>query len=349
MHDVARLAGVSVKTVSNVVNEYRHIRPETRSRVLAAIAELDYRPNVTARGLRSGRTGVIGLAVPSLREGYFAELADAVIAAAADRDLGVVIEQTGGERDRELAAVGGGARRLIDGLLFSPVALDQRDASLLDGTLPLVLLGERIFDGPTDHVTMHNVSSAQAAVEHLLALGRRRIAVVGASLDEPDATGSAALRLVGYRRALSAAGVALDPALVRPAALWTLEQGAAATRLMLAQAIDADAVFALNDSLGLGVLRALAEAGIRVPDTVSVLGFDDIDAGRYSFPSLSSVDPGRQQIAELAVDLLVDRIREKGERRPPRTIKAAFRIVDRESTIGSDANVKGLSGETLRG
>src|SRR6478752_17016 len=161
MHDVARVAGVSIKTVSNVINDYPHVRPGTRDRVNEAIHQLDYRPNLSARGLRSGRTGVIGLAVPSLRENYFAELADAVIRAAEKRGLGVMVEQTSGQRDAELRAVSTSRPRFLVGR-------------------PLVLLGERIFGGPTDHVTMHNMSSAQAAVEHLLEIGRRRIALIGA-------------------------------------------------------------------------------------------------------------------------------------------------------------------------
>ena len=124
MHDVARVAGVSIKTVSNVINDYPHVRPGTRDRVNEAIEQLDYRPNLSARGLRSGRTGVIGLAVPSLRENYFAELADAVIRAAEKRGLGVMVEQTSGQRDGELLAVSTSRPRFLDGLLFSPVSLE---------------------------------------------------------------------------------------------------------------------------------------------------------------------------------------------------------------------------------
>jgi DNA-binding LacI/PurR family transcriptional regulator len=332
LHDVARAAGVSIKTVSNVVHDYPHVRRETRERVLAAIRELDYRPNVSARGLRSGKTGVIGLAVPSLRENYFAELADAVIRAAERRGLSVLIEQTNGDRTKELRSLSGGRLHLTDGLLFSPVSLGQGDADALDVRIPLVLLGERIFGGPTDHVTMHNTSSARAAVEHLLGLGRTRIALIGApSAADADAS-SGTLRLDGYRQALAAAGIPEAPELIRIAEPWNRETGATAARRMLEEGVSFDAVFALNDTLGLGVLRALGEAGIRVPEDVAVIGFDDIDESRFSVPSMSSVDTGRDEIAEFAVELLVERIGEKGERRPPRQIKPDFRIVAREST-----------------
>ena len=334
MSDVAKLAGVSIKTVSNVINDYPHVRPGTRDRVNEAIEQLDYRPNLSARGLRSGRTGVIGLAVPSLRENYFAELADEVIRAAEKRGLGVMVEQTSGDRDAELRAVTGNRPRFLDGLLFSPVSLGQDDAAALDGDGPLVLLGERIFGGPTDHVTMHNTSSAQAAVEHLLAIGRRRIALIGAALDGGDEASSANLRLKGYLRALDAAGIDLDPDLVRATEMnrWSRAGGAEATHHLVEQGVDFDAVFALNDALGLGVLRALREEGLRVPDDVAVIGFDNIDESKYSVPSMSTVDTGRADIAAIAVDRLIERIVEKGERRPPETFKPAFRIVQREST-----------------
>ncbi|WP_458040643.1 MULTISPECIES: LacI family DNA-binding transcriptional regulator [Bacteria] len=340
MRDVARVADVSIKTVSNVINDYPHVRAETKQRVLDAIALLGYRPNLSAQGLRSGRTGVIGLAVPALRENYFAELADAIIRAAEERGLGVMVEQTNGDRDAELLAVAGGRRRFMDGLLLSPVGLGQDDAAALDVDLPLVLLGERIFGGPTDHVTMHNTSSARAAVEHLLQIGRRRIAVVGA--DEGSAEGarsetsSATLRLQGYRQALEAAGIELAPELIRPTPHWSRATGAEATRRLLDEGIAFDALFALNDTLGLGALRALGEAGVAVPAEVAVIGFDNIDETRFSVPSLTSVDSGRATIATLAVDLLIERIAEKGERMPPRTLKPDFRVIGRESTGFSD-------------
>jgi DNA-binding LacI/PurR family transcriptional regulator len=332
LHDVALVAGVSIKTVSNVVNHYPHVRPATRERVLAAIAQLDYRPNLSARGLRSGKTGVIGLAIPELRQNYFAELADAIIRAAAVHNVGVVIDQTSATRDGELAALSGERLRLTDGILFSPERLGQDDVDLLNVPFPLVLLGERIFGGPTDHVTMQNVESARAATEHLLGIGRRRIAVIGAHPLKQDDIRSANLRVRGYREALEAAGMPYDETLVRVAAPWHRENGAAAMRLLLEEGVEFDALFALNDTLGLGALRALGEAGVRVPDDVAVIGFDNIDESRFSVPSMSSVDPGRHQIAQMAVDLLLERIREKGDPVPPRQVFADYRIVGREST-----------------
>ena len=331
LHDVAHLAGVSIKTVSNVINDYPHIRVQTREKVEAAIAELGYRPNLTARNLRSGRTGAIGLALPELSLSYFAELADSVIVAAERRGITVLIEQTGGDRDRELEVLRSPRRQLTDGLLISALGLGQDDAPLLEQPYPVVLLGERIFDGPTDHVTMRNVEAARAATEYLLARGHRRIAIIGAH--EGEVIGSAGLRLRGHREALEAAGVPFDPSLIRHTDLWHRSNGATSMRELLASEVPFDAVFAFNDTLALGAMRVLQEAGIRIPDDVAVVGFDNLDETQYSLPSLTTVDPGRQEIAETAVRILLDRIDGKSApAAPPRELFAEFSIVEREST-----------------
>jgi len=330
MNDVARLAGVSLKTVSNVVNGYPYIRETTRLRVQTAIAELDYHVNIAARNLRVGRTGMIGLAVPELSLPYFAELADSVIRAAQAHGLTVLIEQTSAGRAREVEVLSGQGRRMTDGLIFSPLALGTDDRDLFQVDFPMVVLGERIFQPPADHVTMNNVEAAYAATKHLIDLGRRRIAVVGAHAGET--VGSAGLRVAGYERALADAGIPFDPVLVGEAGLWHRATGAATMNQLLDTGTEIDAVFALNDALALGVLRVLHARGLSIPGDVAVMGFDDIDDASYSSPSLSTVAPGREQIARTAVDLLVERIAAAGNARPFVEVIADYEIIRREST-----------------
>jgi len=331
MHDVAKLAGVSFKTVSNVINHHPHVSDATRLKVQAAIDQLGYQPNLSARSLRSGRSGVLGLAVPELSLAYFAQLADEVIQAAEKRGQVVLIEQTGGDRRRELEVLRSPRLQLTDGLLFSPLGLSIDDADLVAIDTPLVLLGERIFNGPVDHVTMQNVEAARAATEHLIAQGRRRIAVVGAH--EGEVIGSAGLRLTGYREALDAAGIEFDETLISYVGTWHRANGADGMRRLLASGVTFDGLFAMNDELALGAMRVLQEVGLNIPKDVAVIGFDDVDEGQYSIPSLSTVDPGRREIAETAVDLLLDRIAEKGApKKEPSEVLSAFRIVVRESS-----------------
>lgn len=331
MHDVAALAGVSIKTVSNVVNDYQYIKPATRQRVLDAIETLGYSPNLSARGLRSGRTGVISLIIPDLRNAYFAELADSVMRAADKQKLSVIIEQSGDDRERELSLLRGARAQMVDGILYSVLALGEDDAPLLDSvTTPLVLLGERIFHGPTDHVTMQNVEGAKAATEHLIGLGRRRIVALGAHRGE--VIGSAGLRLTGYRQALDAAGIPFDDALVSEVGGWFRLGGATAMRELLAAGIPFDGIVAFNDSIALGAMRVLQEAGLRIPEDVAVIGFDDIDETRYTLPTLSTINPGRDEIAEVAVRFLIERIAHPEAHIAPREHLSSFELVEREST-----------------
>ena len=332
LHDVAQLAGVSIKTVSNVINDYPHISIATREKVEAAVAQLGYQPNLSARGLRSGRTGVIGLALPELSLSYFGELADAVIARAHEHGLAVQIEQTGADRDREVELLRSPRIRLTEGIIFSPLGMGPDDAQLLDVEYPLVLLGERIFGAPVDHVTMQNVEAARAATEYLIAHGRRRIAVLGAHAGE--VVGSAGLRLRGYREALQQAGLPFDPELIAHTTLWHRANGASCMRELLGKGVEFDAVFGLNDTLALGGMRVLQEAGYRVPEEVAVIGFDNLDEAQYSLPSLTTIDPGREQIARLAVDTLIARIDERERpRAEPRETLVDFSLVERESTV----------------
>ncbi|HWS52348.1 MAG TPA: LacI family DNA-binding transcriptional regulator [Microbacterium sp.] len=329
LHDVARIAGVSIKTVSNVINDYPHIRPATREKVEAAISELGYTPNLTARNLRSGRTGAIALALPDLSLAYFAELAAQVIHEAEAAGVVVLVEQTGGDRTRELDLLRSPRLQLTDGLIFSALGMGQEDVAALDVSYPMVLLGERIFDGPTDHVTMRNVEAVRAATEFLIASGCRRIAVIGAH--EGEVIGSAGLRLRGYRQALDAAGIAFDESIVGYTTLWHRANGADSMRELLGRGVEFDAVFGLNDTLALGAMRVLQESGVRIPRDVQVVGFDDLDEAEYSIPSLTTVDPGRDWIAKTAVATLLDRIARTDAIEAPRQLLAEFRIVERES------------------
>jgi DNA-binding LacI/PurR family transcriptional regulator len=331
LHDVAKVAGVSIKTVSNVIHNHPNVTPKTKEKVEAAISALNYSPNLNARSLRTGKTNVIGLAIPELLNSYFTELANYVILAAEEKGLTVVIEQTRGDRDKELKVLDHAERNLVDGMIYSPLGLHQEDAKLTNVSYPLVLVGENIFNGPKDHVTMKNIEAAQAATEYLIGLGHKRIAVIGAHKGE--VIGSAGLRLTGYKKALKAAGIKYDESLVGYTAPWFRSNGAEVMAELLKRTRDFTAVFALNDLLAFGAMRVLQEQGISIPKDVSVLGFDNLEEAKYSIPSLSSLEPGKEEIARKAVDALIERM-SSGEsaKGPAREIEVEFEIVEREST-----------------
>ncbi len=304
LRDVAELAGVSIKTVSEVVNRTGRVAPATTARVEDAVVRLGYRPNLSARRLRSGRAGAIGLVVPELgSSGYFAELAELVVSRAARHGVAVLIEETGGVRERERDALLGPRRSQLDGMLLNALRLTDDDVPGVPDDFPVVLLGERQV-GALDRVAFDNAAAARLVTEHLLEVGARRILVVGG---DPSVSESAVQRLAGHRAALEAAG---RPAAVRHVVTtqWDHESGLAAIAGALAAGTDFDAVLGLNDALALGVVRGLLDAGRRTPQDVLVAGIDDIHTARFTTPRLTTVDARRPAIVERALALLLARI-----------------------------------------
>lgn len=331
MQDVARHAGVSVMTVSNVVNHHPHVRDSTREKVLASIAALGYHVNTAARSLRQGRTGVIGLAVPEVDRPYFGLLATLLIERAARDGFELVIEQTGARRDRELDAITRSRLRSYDGLVLHAAELHDDDATLLRGDFPIVVLGERGYTSPLDHVEMANAKGAALATEHLVSRGSRRIAMLGGRVGDPDDIDVATLRTGGYREALAAAGIPFDAALVRAAA-YTFEGGRDAAGLLIDEIADVDGILCATDVVAIGAMRALRERGLRVPEDVRVIGFDDVPLDAFLTPSLSSIAPDHEAMADAAISMLTERI--SGTRAPGeyRSFVADVRLMAREST-----------------
>lgn len=329
MSDVARLAGVSKKTVSNYFNGYPYMRPDTRTRIEGAIAELNYKLNVSARNLKSGRTGTIALAVPELAHPYFAELAQSIVAVAQERGLSVVVEVTNGDRDREREILESARGRSVDGLIFDPIALSPADVAGATVDVPLILIGDQAHAGLFDFVSVANEEGAYEATAHLLGLGRRRIVALG--IDDHTSPTAAAQRLDGYLRALAEHGLEPDDELLIGPLPWRRPAGADAIAALIERGVEFDAVFGFNDALALGALRALHGRGREVPSDVAVIGFDDVEEAEYASPTLSTIASGRDWVARTAVDRLAERIAGEVDD-APRTWVAGHRLIVREST-----------------
>jgi DNA-binding LacI/PurR family transcriptional regulator len=327
LQDVADRAGVSMKTVSNVINGYVHVSEAMREKVLAAIEEVGYRPNLSARNLARGRAGMIALVVPQLDMPYFASLSMHVLEAAEEQGWVVLIQQTRGDAAKERAVLAGEFAQRVDGLVFSPLQVTSDEIGRRSDRTPLVLLGERAADGVADHVVVDNVAAADLAVSHLFDIGRRRVAMIGGSASE---TGDR--RSEGYAAALARRGLEVDPRLVIPVRSNRGEEGEAAMNAMLARLAEPpDAVFCITDWVALGVIRSLHLHGLRVPEDVAVAGFDDIPYATASTPTLTSISPDRAAIARAAVESLS--AQQEGSREP-REIPVGFELVVRESTAG---------------
>ncbi|WP_375483425.1 LacI family DNA-binding transcriptional regulator [uncultured Jatrophihabitans sp.] len=324
LRTVADLAGVSVRTVSNVVNDYVHVAASTRATVQRAIDELGYRPNLAARQLRGGRTGLLGLVLPELASPYFAELAALIAGQAAQHGWTVLADETAGDAERERALLGRTTTNVVDGLVVSPWSLAPDEIVAVADGLPVVVLGERSA-ADADHVAIDNVAAARDATAHLLARGRKRLAVIG--LQPHLSNDTAAQRARGVRKALGRR----KP--VAEIATTTLHRadGAAAVASLLASGTDIDGLICFTDELALGAIRQLADRGVGVPHDVAVVGIDDIEDGRYSVPRLTTVAPDKHTIAETAVRSLLARIEGSPEHRPTDSV-VPHRLIVRESS-----------------
>lgn len=298
MADVAARAGVSGQTVSRVVNASPRVDPETRARIEAAMAELGYRPHRAARALRTGRTQTIGLVVSTLASVGNSRMLQAVADAAAARGYALTVVTLGAEGD-VAAAFGRLVDQAVDGAIVLNEATERvREADLRAAGLQLV-----VVDSPRDDrfgvVETDHAGGAGQAVRHLLDLGHRTVH----HLAGPAGSFAAAERERGWREALLQAGAAVPP-VVRGD--WTSASGSAAASALVDAG--ATAVFAANDQMSLGLLRAFADAGRAVPGDVSVVGFDDVaDAADYR-PPLTTVHQDFDALGSLAVAALVDGI-----------------------------------------
>ena len=328
LSDVAKLAGVSMKTVSNVVHDYPHVSPEYRQKVQAAIDALGYRPNLAARQLVTGRTGMIALAIPWIDQPYFAELSRHMAEAAGRHDYRVLIEQTSNNMALERAVLRDREQGLVDGVIFHPVMIDTIEIARLQPNTPLVLLGESAMPLTTDHVMIDNVSAAREAVSMLVAQGRRRICFLATMRD--DISGSTQQRLLGYQEALVEAGLPLDPELVLRSNDWSVAAATAALEDALRSGHDIDAVLCRDDTFAIGALHAVSHCGRAVPDSIAVVAWDDTILARYAIPKLTAVSPDKPAIAATALELLMQRI--NGYSGIGRHEIVAHKIVERGTT-----------------
>lgn len=339
--DVALLAGVSWRTVSNVVNGHKYLSDSTKTKVEAAIAELGYRPQLAARQLRSGRSNLLTLAVPFIAHPYFARLAHVVVQEAERHGYVVLIDETHGLPEREKQVAAGYRKVLTDGIIFSPITIAPEMVFSLRDETPLVMLGEHMQSDQIDSVVVDNVKSTREATEHLISIGRRRIAFLGYLAD--GRLESAALRVKGYREALAHANIDEDAALILgvsgnglsapgPDGDYSREEGYNRTRMLIPRIGTVDGLVCGNDLLAIGALRALREADIRVPDDVAVVGWDNTPDGEYSAPTLTTIAPDLDEIARLAVAAVLRRLDQPSADHV--THIAPHSLIIRESTVG---------------
>ena len=318
---VADLAGVSIASASRVLNGLGG-SPELSARVKAAAERVGYVPNAIARSLQSQRTGLIGLAVADIGNPVYVQMMRAIEQEIAGSGRQLLIHATNAHSAGETELLRGLARRYVDGLIMSPLRVtDAHLSELLRTAVPVVVVGQLPDETPIDNVRADSVAGVALAVNHLLDIGRQRIALINGALD----TVPGAQRDTGFRAALRARGK--TPVDVENGD-FTFEAGLAATRRLLSRTRP-DAIFAANDLIAAGALHALLEAGIRVPEEVALVGMDNTDIAELTFPRLTSVDLGAAARGRRAAQLLLSRLDDPGL--PARRESIAPSLVRRES------------------
>src|SRR5829696_17677 len=314
IREVAESAGVSYATVSHVINNTRLVSQETRERVLAAMDALHYRPNALARSLRQGKTNTIGLVLPDSANPFFAEISRSIEDEAFKKGYSVFFCNTELDTQRELLYVDVLSKKQVDGIIFV-AAGDQADSLdfLLRRSMPVVMIDRDVPKVQVDAVLTDNQLGGFLATRHLLELGHTRIACIAG----PSSITPSAERITGYRNSLEEAGLAADETLILRGD-YHAQSGMEMTHAILKMDPRPTAIFAMNDLMALGALRAAAEEGCSVPGDLAVVGYDDLELAHFTNPPLTTIAQPKKEIGAQAISLLVDRMSRRDQ--PPSRI-----------------------------
>lgn len=306
IQDVANRAGVSGATVSHVINNSRTVLPETRERVLAAVAELAYRPHSIARSLRSSKTGTIGVIISDITNPFFADLVRGIEHALEVRDpqMNYILSNTDEDSKKEARYLDVLLERRVDGLIVAPVGGNERHlAEIINRGIPTVFVDRKLRQVEADTVLVDNFDGARRIVDHVIHLGRRRIGILVPMLH----VNTIEERVAGYRESLAENGLAFDQSLVFESPS-TIEAAYAAGCRMLASKARPDAVFCINNFMTLGMFRAVHSAGLRCPEDIAIAGFDDFPWADSFHPQLTTVAMPSFSMGEEAVRILLERL-----------------------------------------
>ncbi len=322
--DVAQAAGVSITTVSHTINGTRRVSDELRERVLRAMQQLDYHPNGLARGLRMGETKTIGLIVPDNSNPFFAEIARTIENIGFQNGYSVILCNSDGNTEKQQTYVHVLAMKQVDGIIFISAGRSTSDLRfLIDDGIEVVLVDRDEPDPAIDIVLVDNEQGGYNATRYLLDLGHRRIACILG----PDSLSPSEQRAAGYRRAISEAGLEL-PADFVVGGDFMLAGGELAAVELLGRPDPPTAIFVCNDMMAIGAIRGARGRGVRVPEDLSIVGFDDIPLAGAVFPPLTTMAQPTAQIGALATELLLRRLQGPAcDVRPERIVLPAQLVI----------------------
>jgi len=324
--DVAREAGVSFSTVSRVVNNYKHVKPDTRERVEAAMKKLGYVANLKARSLAGGRSQVIGMLIYELETSYTVEIVRGVDAEISKSDYDLMLSTTHKRKRKESTYVTQLTQGMVDGLLFVlPRNLEAYTWDLDQKQFPYVLIDHPGMDNrESNTITVTNWQGAYDATQYLIELGHRRIGFITGFVE----IASAQERLAGYQTAIRDNGLFVDPELICKGDFLE-ESGYEAAQKFLNLEKPPTAIFASSDASAFGAMRAINEAGYHVPRDVSLIGFDDVPEASYMRPTLTTVRQPLREMGQVATHMLVERLDDPTI--PPEQVELPTKLIIRDS------------------
>jgi LacI family transcriptional regulator len=333
--DVAQHAGVSITTVSHVLNETRHVSADLIARVKQAVDTLGYQPNAVARSLRRKETRILGMVVPDNSNPYFGEVARSIEDACFALGYNIILCNSDEDPEKERAYVDVLIENQVDGIVFVlSGSQDEHLRPIRERKIPLVAMDRELPHFVWDSVLIDNRDGARQVTSHLIKQRHTRIACISG----PAGLTPSIERVGGYRDALHAAGLDPNGALLKVAD-FRPEGGYAAMQELLELPTPPTAVFACNDFMAMGAMRAITERGQRIPQDVSVVGFDDIALASYTYPSLTTVAQQYEAKGKLVVELLTKRI--NGDVSKPQQHRLKPRLVVRESSQPLRVSSKG--------
>lgn len=328
---VSKIAGVSVATVSRTLSTPDVVSEETRKKVLAAVKETGYKPNLMARNFRSRKSYSILVLVPDLSNPFFAMVISGIQQAAKARGYSVVLGNTMGDAEVERELAHQLHTNQADGIIQLSSRFPLADDDCSEGVTPAVInCCECVDDDSMPTVTLDNSGAAKALTDHLLALGHKRIAVISGPAESP----LTAARLDGYRQALTAAGLSFDASLVTEGD-YSLASGAAGAGTLLAASNRPTAMVCFNDEMAIGAMHEIRKSGLSVPSDISVTGFDNLSFAAYTDPPLTTISQPTEAFGTEAVAMLFEVM--AGRTNEARHLTLPYELIVRASTSAPKA------------
>jgi len=322
---VAERAGVSVNTASRAINNKLDINKETKKRILKVAQELGYVRNDTAVALRTKKTGTIGVVIADNRNPFYAEVLNGMEVAARGKNYHIILANTQRDYRKEEEAINLLLAKRVDGLLITPVQdRDDDIKNLIEANIPFVVVGRDFENIEVDAVYNDEVKGGFLATEYLIKKGHKKIALINGFLYKSPAKG----RLEGYKKALNKYRIPLDNSLISVGDI-NIEDGYERTKQMLEKILDFTAIFAYNDMMAFGSMQAIKEKGLRIPEDIGLIGYDDILFSSLISPALTTIRLKKQELGVKSVKLLFSRI--NGNRKKTKKVMLGVELVVRET------------------